>query len=416
MEKHVTTTPKTFEVHTFGCKVNYADSMEMEDRLMGFGGQSVSGEAVAPESIVVNTCTVTAAADRQARALVRKLHREHPDAKIIVTGCSAQHESQRYQTLSGVHHVLPIKEQFRLPQVLSWAKEDEIHNDSWISHSKRTRANLKVQDGCNAYCSFCILPYIRGRSSSISLDRLITQMRSFVEQGHKEIVVTGTHVGAYGRDLSPRLRLSDALSSFLTLDPQLRLRISSLEPSGVTPDFLSLVRKEPRIRSHFHIPMQSGSDDVLKRMNRKYKAKTFANKILQLAQTRSILGIGTDVIVGFPGETQDDFEQTRALIESLPFTYLHVFPYSERPGTKAVCHTDDVPVLEKKRRSKILRDISARKQKEFFSSLLGQSFPVLLENRRDAEIFVAFLNIMFLFVLLEPIGSWKVKLRWHLKK
>ncbi|MCB0326922.1 MAG: tRNA (N(6)-L-threonylcarbamoyladenosine(37)-C(2))-methylthiotransferase MtaB [Bdellovibrionales bacterium] len=386
MSKQEQILPKSFQTHTFGCKVNYADSMHMEGSLRSVGGYDVPVDSgVSPETIVVNTCTVTQAADRQARSLIRKLSRKHPSSKIVVTGCSVVHEAEKYQNMTQVHRVVPIVKQSSLPQIVGW--EDVEHQNPMpvLADSKRTRANIKLQDGCNAYCSFCILPYIRGRSKSIPLSELLPQVQHFISQGHVEIVTTGTHIGAYGRDLDPRLRLSDALKAFLSLDKDIRLRISSIEPSGITPDLVALVQQEDRIRPHFHVPMQSGSDFILKRMNRKYKASSYHQKISRLARSRSFMGLGSDVIVGFPGESVDDFEQTRSMIEQLPFTYLHVFPYSERPGTKSVQFKDDVAPQEKKRRVNILRDLSAQKQKVFLQSLLGRSHKVLFEKRKDHD-------------------------------
>lgn len=372
---------KIVHTHTFGCKVNWYDTSAIERLLEQKGQVRIDhDQALAPDTIVINTCTVTQSADKQAKHLIRKVSRKYPQAKIVVTGCYAQHKPHEINDL-GVSHVLPIKEQYKLPQLLGWGESHE--NEFLAARSKRTRANLKMQNGCNAYCSFCILPYIRGKSSSIPLSQILEQAKFYSDEGHHELVLTGTHIGGYGRDFSTRMRFSDAVLAILNHVPKMKVRISSLEPTTLTPDVIRLVKFHDRVQPHFHIPLQSGSDDVLKRMNRKYKAKHFQDRIAALSQTREFISIGTDVIVGYPGETNEEFLETKNLLESLPITYFHVFPFSARPGTKANTLKDDVDQKTKKERVNILRRISDRKRNAFYSRFLHSSQKVFVEKHRD---------------------------------
>ncbi len=356
----------------------------MEAHLIATDQCVMSQENECPDVVVINTCTVTSSADRQARQLLRRVHREHPDAKIVVTGCYGEREPERLQKFEGVTQVLPITKQTMLPQVLGW-EEKETVPPMMERFTFQTRAVLKMQDGCNAYCSFCVLPYVRGRSRSLPLSDLVRQAKGFVQSGHREIIVTGTHLGAYGRDLHPRLRFSDALRSIADASPNHFVRISSLEPTTLTPDFIRVVSERPNIRPHFHIPLQSGSDSVLRRMNRKYKVHHYRQRIEALAKVRETLGIGADVIAGFPGETEAEFNETVCVVQELPITYLHVFPYSPRSGTRASMWSDDVPHAVKKERVHCLLEIGRRKRRDFHSRFLGKTVPVLVEKTRDIK-------------------------------
>lgn len=369
--------------YTFGCKVNQFDTSKIELDTSSDHDWVINRRSQSPQAVVINTCTVTESADKQARQLVRRIKRNHPEAKLIVTGCYAESRPEDF-TKYGVTTV-PIRQQHQISDHLgiSQAKPKPLVELPTII--KRTRASLKMQDGCNAYCSFCILPYVRGRSKSIELPALVKLAQSYESHGYLELIVTGTHIGAYGRDLSPRLRFSDALKAILDATKHIEIRISSLEPTTLTPDIIKLFGESSRILPHFHIPMQSGSDTVLKRMNRKNRVQNYADRIEKLSNQRPDTAIGADVIVGYCGETQEEFEETRSVIEKLPLTYLHVFPYSGRPGTKAVSMEDNVPVAEKRRRVSVLRAISEKKSAQFYQQHLGKEMPVLLEKKRDAR-------------------------------
>lgn len=375
---------KIVHTYTFGCKVNLFDTANIESVLEKQGNAQIDdAQKKTPNVIVINSCTVTESSDKQARHLIRKVSRKHPSAKIVVTGCYAQSKPEEVKQMTEVTHVVSMKEQFKLPQILGWSLEAK---DEFIPvYSKRTRANLKMQNGCNAYCSYCILPYIRGRSTSILLENILKQAKFYASEGHHELVLTGTHIGGWGRDLHPRQRFSDAIVAILEAVPSMQIRISSLEPTTLTPDLIKVVRNNPRIQPHFHIPLQSGSDGMLKRMNRKYKIKNFYQRIESLFKAQENMSIGTDVIVGYPGETQEDFEQTLKLLTELPINYFHVFPYSPRPGTKSNTLTDDVSAQVKKERVHILRELSQKKRKDYFKNFIGKTQKVLVEKGSDEQ-------------------------------
>ncbi len=376
--------PLRVKTYTFGCRVNQADTERIEDRFGDDPGRFDLASAGDPDVVVINTCTVTEGADRQARQMIRRLHREHPQAEIVVTGCYADPGKKALERIEGVTSVVPIAGQAQLPQLFG-SKVGEMTEKRGAKRARRTRAILKVQNGCNAYCSFCPLPKIRGRSASLPLEEVLDEAQRLAAAGHRELVLSGTHVGAYGRDLSPKTRFSDLIGKILQAMPDIWLRISSLEPATLSPDLISLVETEPRIRPHFHIPLQSGSDAVLKRMNRKYGTATYAKKVCALVQTRPDIAIGADVIVGYPGETESEFSDTVSFLKTIPIHYLHVFPFSPRPQTRAAAVMDDVSATEKKRRGAILRAWGNERKREFYERFLGEATQVIFERKRDEQ-------------------------------
>lgn len=375
---------KNVHTYTFGCKVNYFDTTQLEANLAQDSDVIVDhAKTKSPDMIVVNTCTVTENADKQANQLLRKLHRNHPDAQIAVTGCYAQSHSDQIQNIEGVDHVVGFDQQSELNGLLGL--KELSAQELPVVRTHRTRANVKIQDGCKAYCSYCILPFVRGKSASTSMPRILQQVGSFVEDGHHEVVLTGTHIAGYGRDLRPRKRLSDVLKEIFRAHPSLWMRVSSLEPVGLTPDMIKAVGAIPTVRPHFHIPLQSGSDDVLKSMNRKYKTAHYRDRIEKLYATKEHMNIGSDVIVGYPGESQKHFDETYAFIESVPLSYLHVFPFSSRPGTKAAKLEETVSTAEKKKRVRDLIDLGASKQKAYMEPLQGQTRTLIVETKRTKD-------------------------------
>ncbi|MFH1016967.1 MAG: tRNA (N(6)-L-threonylcarbamoyladenosine(37)-C(2))-methylthiotransferase MtaB [Pseudomonadota bacterium] len=372
--------------YTFGCKVNLADTVSIESDLERHSGVSIlRDEKEPPDVVIVNTCTVTSSADRQARQFLRKIHRKHPDSRIVVTGCYAQADPKTLEGIEGVNSVIPIRDHYAIPAFLGLRRATGEETAPTSHFAGRTRAFLKMQDGCNAYCSFCILPFIRGRSRSVPLEELTKQAKAFEHAGFREIVLTGTHMGAFGRDLRPRVRISDALREIVGTIPGLAIRVSSLEPAALTPDLIRAVKELPEIRPHFHVPLQSGSDRVLQRMNRKYRVERYAERVQALVQTRPRMGLGADVMVGFPGETGVDFEQTVEWIEKLPITFLHVFRFSARPGTRAATLDGAVSDADKYGRMKRLIDLGERKRRAFQASFIGSVQPVLVEKKRDEK-------------------------------
>lgn len=389
--------------YTFGCRVNYADTMALEAQLGQVPNLHIDHEkADSPDMILINTCTVTEQADKQAMQLVRKLNRQHPDTKIVLTGCYAELEKKALATHRDIDRVLDFKDQKHMLSLLGLADSKVLPQHTVpLAKTTRTRANLKIQDGCQAYCSYCVLPYVRGKSRSVPLDIVLKQADAFVEHGHQEVVITGTHIAGYGRDFTDRKRLSDVLYGIYKRHPKLNIRVSSLEPVGLTPDFIKAAESIPSICRHFHIPLQSGSDKVLKLMNRKYQTRHYQARIQKLASTREDINIGSDVIVGYPGETQADFEETCMFVASMPLSYLHVFPYSPRPNTKAATFKETVNPSEKKQRVRQLIDIGIKKKKAFYTSQVGKTCAVLIENKRTQDGFLKSVSSNYLNVRIQ---------------
>jgi threonylcarbamoyladenosine tRNA methylthiotransferase MtaB len=400
-----------FFVKSFGCRASQADGAALEAGLAAKGMLSTGGAGDA-DLVVLNTCTVTSTADDELRQTVRRIHRERPEARIVVTGCYAQRAPEELAALPGVSMVVGNSHKTQIPELLfegdvpyhSQIQVGQIHVGDIFAQREflsapvedalgdRTRPNLKIQDGCNNRCSFCIIPYVRGRSRSAPAERVIGEVRRLAEK-YREVVLSGINLGRWGRDLGPelrgRMRLSDLVRRLLDETPIERLRLSSVEPMDWTDELLDLMAGSDRIAKHVHAPLQSGSDRVLRRMYRKYRPVHYANRILKARERMPDCAVGADVMTGFPGETEAEFEESRTFIESLPFTYLHVFTYSERPGTPAAesqgPYGAPVPVELRKRRTHILRELSRRKNLEFRRSMLGRTLSVVtIEDGRSA--------------------------------
>ena len=374
-----------FFVKTFGCRASQADGAAIEAALAA-RGLSSAGAASAADLVVLNTCTVTATADDELRQIIRRIHRESPAARILVTGCYAQRAPQELAAMPGVWLVAGNSHKTRIAELVETSApyHGQVHvGDIFAQHyflsapiedamGDRTRPNLKIQDGCNNRCSFCIIPFVRGRSRSSPGDAVIEQVRRLAEK-YKEVVLSGINLGRWGRDLPGSLRLADLVRCMLAQTQVERLRLSSVEPMDWSDDLLSLAASSPRIAKHVHAPLQSGSDRVLRRMHRKYRPRHYADRIAKARALMPDCAAGADVMTGFPGETEEEFEESRAFIESLPFTYLHVFTYSERPGTPAAQSPDQVPMEIRKRRTHTLRELGARKNLEFRRAMMGRT-------------------------------------------
>jgi threonylcarbamoyladenosine tRNA methylthiotransferase MtaB len=395
----------SFYVENFGCRATQADGAAIERQLLDRGLTRASS-AVEAEVVVLNTCTVTASADQDARASIRRIHRSNPDTKILVTGCYAQRAPEELSTLPGVSLVVGNSHKHAVADYaaplggaqgfvplanLATAQDQNIVIGNIFAHSElmaapvfegadpteKTRPNLKVQDGCNNRCSFCIIPFVRGRSRSLQLGDVIRETNDLVARGYREIVLSGINLGRWGRDLSQRTNFATMLREILENTAIEKLRISSVEPMDWTDELIELVAGSPRIAKHAHVPLQSGSDKVLRRMHRKYRPWHYADRIERIRRAMPDAAIGADVMVGFPGESNEEFEQTRALIERLPFTYLHVFTYSSRPGTPSAGMLDQVPVHIARERNRVLRELAARKKHDFMQSFVGRSLAAL---------------------------------------
>jgi threonylcarbamoyladenosine tRNA methylthiotransferase MtaB len=436
-----------FYIENFGCRATQADGAALERQFLerGLERAHVARDA---EIVVLNTCTVTASADKDARASIRRLQRVNPDCKILVTGCYAQRAPEELAALPGVTWVVGNSHKHQAAEIATssaspslsggfvsveqlslgaralvsgeevvgrWSAvvgEQELNADGesgrvdarkifvgdifahtelmaapvFEAANERTRPNLKIQDGCDNRCSFCVIPYVRGQSRSLPPERVLAEVRTLVDAGYREVVISGINLGRWGRDLGHQpsavshqatellvdLRLENLISAILSHTALEKLRISSVEPMDWSDELIELVASSPRIAKHAHVPMQSGSDAVLRRMHRKYRPWHYREKIVKIRQAMPQAAIGADVMVGFPGESEAEFAETRRMIEELPFTYLHVFTYSARPGTPAAEHAEQVPVALARERNGVLRAVASRKKAAFLRSLVGR--------------------------------------------
>jgi threonylcarbamoyladenosine tRNA methylthiotransferase MtaB len=426
----------TFSLENFGCRATEADAATMR-RALRSAGWTMLDQHAASDVVVLNTCTVTSAADSQARDVVRKIHRANPAARILVTGCYAQRAPEDIAQLPGVSWVVGNSHQTEIPRLLrelfapaagmssivgsgaNFSGESldmttgrdfvplAILNSEPMSLARgpakiltgdifaqttmqvssleesagvpadRTRPILKIQDGCNNRCSYCVIPLVRGRSRSLSPGEVLAETRKLVAAGAKEIVLSGINLGSYGRDLTPRVELADLVRRILDQTALEQLRFSSIEPQDVTEDFVALVAASPRIAPHFHVPLQSGSDRILRAMHRWYRAAHYAEHIQLIRSALPDAAIGADVIAGFPGETDEDFNSTFDVIARLPFTYLHVFSFSARPGTKAADLGALVSPTVTRDRARALRALGQQKAAAFRELHAGRGLRAL---------------------------------------
>ena len=387
-----------FFVQNFGCRATQADGAALEAQLAARGLESAS-ERHQADFVILNTCTVTTSADEDVRQAVRRAHRENPESRILVTGCYAQRAPEELASLPGVAWVVGNSHKTEIADLLGraagepgvdggapyhgqvlvgdiFARLDFLTAPVMEAAADRTRPNLKIQDGCNNRCSFCIIPFVRGRSRSSSADTVVDQVRQLAGR-YREVVLSGINLGRWGREAGGRMRLAGLLRRLLAETDIERLRLSSVEPMDFSDDLLALMAESPRVAKHVHAPLQSGSDRVLRRMHRKYRPRHYADRILKARRLMPDAAIGADVMVGFPGETDDESEESRAFIESLPFTYLHVFTYSERPGTPAAERTDQVPMPVRKARNRMLRELAAKKNEDFRRRMVGEKLSVV---------------------------------------
>jgi threonylcarbamoyladenosine tRNA methylthiotransferase MtaB len=397
-------------VENFGCRATQADGAAIERQFRERGLEHADRSSQA-QIVVLNTCTVTASADQDARAAIRRIHRENPHCQIVVTGCYAQRAPEEIAALPGVAQVIGNSHKHQLAEITSQAfvplnrlrtdnREPKTENSIFISDifahtellaapvfdaaNERTRPNLKVQDGCDNRCSFCVIPYVRGNSRSLPLTRILDEVNALVDAGYREVVLSGINLGRWGRDLIHArdriLALPDLVRSILAETSLEKLRISSVEPMDWSDELIQLVAQSPRIAKHAHVPMQSGSDRILRKMHRKYRPWHYREKIEKIRAAMPTAAIGADVMVGFPSETDADFEETRRMVEDLPFTYLHVFSYSPRPGTPAAAMRDQISVPTARERNRILRELAANKKLAFMRSFIGKSLEAITLN------------------------------------
>ena len=400
----------TFHIEQFGCRATHADGAALEHQLRQRGYASASREVA--EIVVVNTCTVTAAADAQARDAIRKITAQNPAARVIVTGCYAQRAPEEIAALPGVAWVVGNSHRTELPAIIG--KLPRTSSGDFISaaalqlappanilrgpfdigpllsapllggEAQHTRPTLKIQDGCNSRCSYCVIPFVRGRSRSLPPPSVLQQIQQLTASGTREIVLSGINLGTYGKDLTPRTHFEDLLRRILGETSLERLRTSSIEPMDVTADLIHFFAANHRMAQHFHMPLQSGCDRILAAMHRWYRAEHYARRVQLIREHLPHAAIGADVIAGFPGESEEEHSSTVAFIENLPLTYLHVFSFSNRPGTAAANLTSELPAAVIKRRARELRALGEKKSAAFRLSQVGQEMRVLTLRTNDS--------------------------------
>lgn len=376
--------------HTLGCKLNFSETSAI-GHLLAERGITRASRGEEPDIIVINTCSVTETADKKGRQLIRRLNARYPDAVLVVTGCYAQLKPEEVASLEGVDIVLGANDKLRAAEFIDrWlATRIAQINVTPVGEMKefipscergdRTRYFLKVQDGCDYFCTYCTIPYARGRSRSGRIEDLVEMARKAAGEGGREIVITGVNTGDFGR--STDSSFFDLLKALDKVDGIERYRISSIEPNLLTEEIINWVARDSRaVMPHFHIPLQSGSDRVLRKMNRRYDTALFASRIEHIRKMIPDAFIGVDVIAGARGETEEEWNKSREFISSLPVTKLHVFPYSERPGTAALLLGDSVPQCERHHRVRILTELSDSKFENFLSSHIGFDAEVLWEH------------------------------------
>lgn len=390
---------RTVSLHTLGCKLNYSEtstiSKQFETR-----GFTLKEFGVPSDVFVLNTCSVTDKADKECRQIIRGVLRKNPDTYVIVTGCYAQLDPDEISRIEGVDLILGMNEKFKILDYVENVRFDEISctgkvyekpgihttpiaevfefDEAFSSDiDSRTRAFLKIQDGCDYKCAFCTIPIARGKSRSPEIKKIVENAQRVIDSGYKEIVLTGVNTGDYKFE---NKYFIDVLEELNNLDIP-RIRISSIEPNLLTDEIISLVASSEKFCSHFHIPLQSGDPDILRLMKRRYNTDYFEGLIYKLKESIPNVGIGIDVIVGFPGETEKHFQNTYDFLNSLPFSYLHVFTYSERRNTAAFGFKDKIEIKERKKRNEILRNLSNKKKFEFYSKYTGSNQKVLFESK-----------------------------------
>lgn len=395
---------RTAAFHTLGCKLNFAETSTIARQLTEAGYEKVSFDEKA-NVYVINTCSVTENADRECKLHVKRAMKANPDGLVVIVGCYAQLKPEEISQIEGVDLVLGAKEKFN---ILSYLDDLEKSENEGIVHSceieetdffigsysigDRTRAFLKVQDGCDYKCTYCTIPLARGISRSDTIENVLKNAKEIAERDIKEIVLTGVNIGDYGKGEFGNKRhehtFLDLISELDQVEGIERIRISSIEPNLLKDESIELVSKSKSFVPHFHIPLQSGSDELLKKMKRRYLTKLYTDRVNKIREVMPDAAIGVDVIVGFPGETEELFMETYNFLNELPITYLHVFTYSERENTEATEMEGVVPIPERKRRNKMLRILSEKKKMTFYQTQLGKTLPVLWEHEnKDGKMF-----------------------------
>jgi threonylcarbamoyladenosine tRNA methylthiotransferase MtaB len=387
------TPKKRIAFHTLGCKLNFSETSTIS-RQFGMDDFEVVDFEEQADFYVVHTCSVTSIAEKKCKTAVKQAHRRNPDAQVAVIGCAVQANPEMFSTMEGVSWVFGNNDKFRLGEIIK-DQSNEIqlygHHESYVSEinktrefipsysmGDRTRSFFKVQDGCDYFCTYCSIPFMRGRSRSETVENTMKVAREIAATELKEIILTGVNIGDFGRQSEESFL--DLLAQLNELEGISRIRISSIEPELLNDSIIEMVSKSRKLLPHFHIPLQSGSDKILVLMKRKYRREVFASRVKRIRELMPDACIAADVIVGFPGETTEDFDDAYNFINSLDVTYLHVFSYSERPGTKALQMNGKVDEREKRRRSQRLHELSEAKKIQFYTRQIGKTAEVLWES------------------------------------
>lgn len=386
----------TFNIITLGCKVNQYESEAVEELFLQKGYEKAQTNA---DIYVINTCTVTNMSDRKSRQMISKARRDNPDAIVAVMGCYSQVKPEEVAEIEGVDIVLGSRNKENVVDLC----EDILQNKNAIdkiiapsesktfeelqisNQTEMTRAYIKIQDGCNMYCSYCLIPYARGNIVSRDIDSIVEETKRLADNGFKEIVLTGIHVASYGKDFDSDISLIDVIEAVASVEKIKRIRLSSMEPRHISLDFLERMKATGKACDHFHLSLQSGSDDILKDMNRKYDSKMYKEKVDLIRDVFPNAGLTTDIIVGFPGESQENHEETMEFVDEIKFAKTHLFKYSPREGTRAAKMTGQVDGNIKKQRLHDLERIEEKNRMDFLEEQIGKVLEVLIESKSDLE-------------------------------
>lgn len=386
----------TFNIITLGCKVNQYESEAVEEIFQARGYEKKQNNA---DIYVINTCTVTNMSDRKSRQMISRARRDNPEAVIAVMGCYSQVKPEEVAAIEGVDVVLGsrnkeevvdlcenvLQNKKAIDKVLSFSETKTIEELEISNQEAMTRAYMKIQDGCNMYCSYCLIPYARGNIASRDMDSIKKEAERLAQNGYKEIVLTGIHVASYGKDLRNGISLIDVIEEVSKTEGIERIRLSSMEPRHITRDFLERMKATGKACDHFHLSLQSGSDDILRAMNRKYDTKIFKEKVNLIREVFPNAGLTTDIIVGFPTETEENHEETKDFVKDIKFAKTHLFKYSKRDGTKAASMKPEVDGNVKKVRLKELEAIEEVNRLNFLKNQIGKTLSVLFESKSDME-------------------------------
>ena len=381
--------------YTLGCKVNQYETEAM-GKLFESAGYEISDEIENADVVVVNTCTVTSLSSQKSRQIIRRMARTNKNSVLVVVGCYAQSEPEEISKIDGVDIIIGTADRMKIVELVEQAfknrdekilKVGAVENISEfeeLPHAPhRTRAFLKIEDGCENFCSYCIIPYVRGKVRSRSLESIAAECEKLSADGYKEFVLTGIHIGMYGKDFKNKISLIDAVKTVLNVANPFRLRLGSLESAEMTDELIDLIKNDSRICKHVHLPLQSGSDEILKLMHRPYTTKNFSDLTAKLIKNIPEISIGTDLIVGFPNESEKNFAETTEFVKSQPFSKIHVFPYSLRAGTVAASMKNQINTQTKKFRVSKMLEISNAKEKIFRENLIGREVEIIAETETD---------------------------------